>query len=165
MAEAAEKAEPALRVAAISGSLRRASANTGLIRAGKLALLSASLLAFVRARFQAEQRGVPVKLRRCARTPSRGCRSSTSTSRTCRCSTPTSRPTPGSRRPSRRSATRSAGRTASSSPLQSTTTPFQVLKSLNNYVKKKNLSTSQLFCNYMTYLQSDRLSGCVRTYR
>uniref|UniRef100_K4AG05 NAD(P)H dehydrogenase (quinone) n=1 Tax=Setaria italica TaxID=4555 RepID=K4AG05_SETIT len=56
--------------------------------------------------------------RRCARTPSRGFASTTSTSPACPCSTPTSRPTAAgaSRPPSRRSAPASATPTASSSP-------------------------------------------------
>jgi hypothetical protein len=124
--------KPVLRVAAVCGSLRKASYNRGLLRAGIPA--SSLLLATTPARPLTPLSRRPVlpdclidQRRRCARSPSRGCAWSTSTSPTSRCSTPTSRrPTGGSRRPSRPSATASAAPTASSSARPSTTTPSQV---------------------------------------
>lgn len=125
----------ALRVAAISGSLRRGSANTGLIRAGTYvhrsivspaaqADRSVSFFRFVSC--VAALILTELQPRRYARSPSRGWLLTTSTSPTCRCSTPTWRLTAASRRPSRRSGPVSALPTASSSPLPSTTTPSQV---------------------------------------
>jgi len=132
MEAAAASARPVLRVAAICGSLRKASFNRGLLRAGMLPLLLL-LPRVVPITTQYSRLRFLVQLttrqpRRCARTPSRGSASTSSTSPTCPSSTPTSRraAAPASRPPSRPSAPRSARPTASSSARPSTTTPSPV---------------------------------------
>jgi hypothetical protein len=122
----APAAKRVLRVAAISGSIRKASWHSGLIRAGTYIC---SFLAETPYIYRNGYTSLAIiQPRRCARTASRGCASTTSTSPTCRCSTPTSRRTVvrASRPPSRRSAPRSAMPTASSSPRPNTTTPSPV---------------------------------------